>query len=138
MNSTWMRTATLCVALGLVISLTTPAAAGLTTLRGWRLDGTGLLSRGSDGQLEPAPWAWSEWETWDVAGAAAGYEDQITDLDARSETAAHDETAGTETPEWAWEDRGSHGDDRYDAWREGGLDTRDEDRYHAYADGAEF
>jgi len=137
MNRTMTYVAGICMTFALTITLTVPATARRTTVRGWCLDGTGLLIRATDGRLEPAPWAWCEWESRQTGESAAGYEDQVTEFDSRSEALTHHDAAGSEALEWFRDDRGAANEDRHDGWHDDRQDLRADDRYHDYADGAE-
>ena len=139
-----MRNTTTCFAVAVVAvcvataTLATPALAGVTTLRGWRLDGTGLLVRGASGALEPADWTWATRTEWSTVAAMPGYENQGTELEPRGDS-RQDLLDDPGTPDAReWDERGAPQDALRESWGDPGYENRDDDRYHAYADGAEY
>ncbi len=73
-------------------AVASPAFGGPTTFRGWQLDGTGLLTRGTSGELEPAGWVLPSVSAWDEARSATGYEDQVPELDVRGDHVAQSDS----------------------------------------------
>jgi len=121
------------------VALAAPALAGPVAFRGWRLDGTGLFVRGDHGRIEPVGSIVSAARGWDETGAASGYEDQVAGFERTSDIGAQDASGWRNASEpREWDERTPDEEALRGWWGESEDDARADDRYHAYADGAEM